>query len=59
MRFVLSRDPDGSRFLFAPLQGVTARDEVAAMEIMDHTGNISRLNRMLALDHASAPRWIV
>ena len=33
VRFALARDPDASRFLFAPLQGATARDELAAIEI--------------------------
>jgi predicted DCC family thiol-disulfide oxidoreductase YuxK len=35
VRFALARDPDVSRFLFAPLQGPTARDELAAIELED------------------------
>ena len=40
VRFLLARDTDGGNFRFAPLQGVTARDEVAAMQIMDSPDSI-------------------
>ena len=38
--FALARDPEGSRFLFAPLQGSTARDKLPGVDIVDPPDSI-------------------